>query len=237
MMTTNIRVIRSELANFHDQLYLKIRDMEDHIKALEYRAELRDRERAVTVAALPEMGHIDPGRDRRHACRGHLVVQVNHLPGSAMKRLRFIFYGMAVLAAFMASTVMAWLAFPTGFFIQPISISYSEATGNFMFTRIVRDGPLVSVRKATGENGYFVRWTSEINFTKTDSQLECASGPARVAFFQIGASDTVEYPALEWAQRLSWGWPSAADREHPTDHALGVVADEADGDRRAARSE
>ncbi|HBT37627.1 MAG TPA: hypothetical protein DEB52_16970, partial [Hyphomonas sp.] len=116
-----------------------------------------------------------------------------------MKRLRFVFYGMAVLTAFMASTVMAWLAFPTGFFIQPISISYSEATGNFMFTRIVRDGPLVSVRKATGENGYYVRWTSEINFTKTDSQLECASGPARVAFFQIGASDTVEYPALEWA--------------------------------------
>tara|TARA_R110000823_G_scaffold245599_1_gene369728 strand:+ start:1522 stop:1791 length:270 start_codon:yes stop_codon:yes gene_type:complete len=30
------------------QLFTKIRDMEDHIKALESRAELRDRERAVT---------------------------------------------------------------------------------------------------------------------------------------------------------------------------------------------
>ena len=139
-----------------------------------------------------------------------------------MNRLRVVFFGMLVVTAFMTSTVMAWLAFPTGFFIQPISISYSAATDNFMFTRIVRDGPLVSVREATGERGYRVRWMSEINFTQTDRQLECSSGPARVAFFQIGASDTVEYPALEWAQRclgagppllivntrqiMLWGW-------------------------------
>lgn len=42
----NIPATRSELTKYRiDQLYLKISDMEAHIKALEDRAELRDRER------------------------------------------------------------------------------------------------------------------------------------------------------------------------------------------------